>query len=163
MEGEGSRQAAPDGGSGSEEGSHTHRVVAAMGRIDFWLKDYYRTPKSWVQFHPLPLHQVFRPSGFCLLQDLGCQLPRWLTKNINIFMHALPSARIYTKSSCGLGIGDPEVLSSNIEFWTRQGSHFPKPCEKNRGGKSPIPHSKPTQTSRCHLAGQAHLVGQACG
>lgn len=48
MEGEGSRQAVPDGGSGSEEGSHTHCVVAVMGRIDFWLKDYYRPPKSWV-------------------------------------------------------------------------------------------------------------------
>lgn len=52
MEGEGSRQAVPDGGSGGKEGSHTHCVVAVMGRIDFWLQDYYRTPKRWVQLHP---------------------------------------------------------------------------------------------------------------
>lgn len=80
MEGEGSRQAAPDGRSGGEEGSHTHRVVAVMERIDFPSKDYYRTPKSWVQLHPPPLHQVFCPSRFCLLQALGCQLPLCLTK-----------------------------------------------------------------------------------
>lgn len=163
MEGEGSRQAAPDGRSGGEEGSHTHCVVAVMGIIDFWLKEYYRTPKTWVQLHPLPLHQVFRPSGFCLLRALGCQLPLWLTKNTNIFMRALPSAHIYTKSSCGLGMGYIEVLSSNSEFWPRQGSHFPKPCAKNRGKKAQIPYFNPTQTSYGHLAGQAHfLVAQAC-
>lgn len=43
-----------------EGGSHTHCVVAVMGRMDFWLRDYYRTPESWV--HPLPRHQVSRPS-----------------------------------------------------------------------------------------------------
>lgn len=60
MEGEGSRQAAPDGGSGGEEGSHTHCVVAVMGTRDFWLKDFCRAPKSWVQLHPPPL----QPLGF---------------------------------------------------------------------------------------------------
>lgn len=132
MEGEGSRQAAPDGGSGGEEGSHTHCVVAVMGGIDFWLKDYYRTPKSGVQLHPPPPHQVSRPSEFCLLWALGRQLPLRLTKNTNKFMRALSSA--HTRSSCGLGMSYTEVLSSNIEFWPRQGSHFPKPCAKNRGG-----------------------------
>lgn len=164
MEGEGSRQAAPDGGSGGEEGSHTHCVVAVMGRIDFWLKDYYRTPKSGVQLHPPPPHQVSRPSEFCLLWALGRQLPLRLTKNTNKFMRALSSA--HTRSSCGLGMSYTEVLSSNIEFWPRQGSHFPKPCAKNRGGgggEAQIAYSNPTPTSCCHLAGQAHfLVAQAC-
>lgn len=55
-----------------------------------------------------------------------------------------------------------EVLSSNIEFWPRQGSHFPKPCAKNRGEKAQIAYSNPTPPSYCHLAGQARfLVAQA--
>lgn len=68
MEGEGSRQAAPDGGSGDEEGSHTHCVVAVMGTRDFWLKDYCRASKSWVQLHPPPLHAL----GFACWELLGC-------------------------------------------------------------------------------------------
>lgn len=82
MEGEGSRQAAPDGGSSSEEGSHTHCVVAVMGTGDFWLKDYCRAPKSWVQLRPPPLH----PLGFACWELLGCQLPLCLPRNTSVFM-----------------------------------------------------------------------------
>lgn len=69
MEGEGSRQAAPDGRSGGEEGSHTHCVVAEMERIDFPSKDYYRTPKSWVHLSA----RSSAPLGFacCELWDVS--------------------------------------------------------------------------------------------
>lgn len=119
MEGEGSRQAAPDGGSDGE-GSHTHCVVAVMGRIDFWLKDYYGTPKSWVQGHPLPGLQT-------LWVLLVASFRVWPTsaaeKNIGIFRHALPSAHIWTKSSCGVDISYFEVFTCNYtELWPWQGS-----------------------------------------
>lgn len=68
-------------------------------------------------------YQVFRPSGFCLLQALGCDLPLRLTKNIGIFRHALPSAHIWTKSSCGVDISYFEVFTCNYtELWPWQGS-----------------------------------------
>lgn len=123
-----------------EGGSHTHCVVAVMGRMDFWLKDYYGTPKSWV--HPLPRHQVSRPSRFCLLWSSGCELPLWLTKNTDIVRRALPPAHICTKSSCGVGISYTEVLiSGNIEFWPRQGSDCAEHCAKTGGKKlkHPLP------------------------
>lgn len=118
MEGEGSRQAAPDGGSGGEEGSHTHCVVAVMGTRDFWLKDFCGAPKNWVQLCPPPLHLL----GFAYWELLGCQLPLWLPKTTKFFMHALP----YTKRSCGIDICYIEVLRAEIKCWPRQGSHFPK-------------------------------------
>lgn len=131
MEGEGSRQAAPDGRSGSEEGSHTHCVVAVMGRIDFWLKDYYRTPKSWVQLHPLPLHEDFRPSGSCLLPAWGCQL----TKNTDIFYACFALSSHLHKEQSWTRHWLYWGLSSNTEFWPRQGSYCP--VQKIRGKKSP--------------------------
>lgn len=84
-------------GAAAKKALTTHCVVAAMGRIDFWLKDYCRTPKSWVQLHPQSLHQIFRFSGFCMWWALGCQLPLCLRKTTIVLMHALPSPHSHTK------------------------------------------------------------------